>query len=100
MRNLRAGHIFTLPNEVGVLHNTRERILTLATCCPFNLYIGSAPKRFIVQARDRLMRYPIPTDTSKSPRCSMHKSQLPAWKARELRFWLWGIITGLNRLRA
>ncbi len=38
------------PDDVGVLDNTGHRVLTLVTCYPF-YYIGSAPKRFIVQAR-------------------------------------------------
>lgn len=38
------------PNNVEVLNPTPEPALTLVTCYPFN-YIGSAPKRFIVRAR-------------------------------------------------
>jgi LPXTG-site transpeptidase (sortase) family protein len=38
------------PDDVGVLDNTGQHILTLVTCYPF-YYIGSAPERFIVQAR-------------------------------------------------
>jgi sortase A len=37
------------PEEIGVLYNSHEAILTLVTCYPFN-YIGSAPQRFIVRA--------------------------------------------------
>jgi len=37
------------PSDVSVLNPTRGRTLTLITCYPFN-FIGSAPKRFIVQA--------------------------------------------------
>ena len=39
------------PKNVEVLDPTpEERLQTLVTCYPFN-YIGSAPKRFIVQAK-------------------------------------------------
>lgn len=38
------------PNQVDVLDATVEPTLTLVTCYPFN-YIGKAPKRFIVHAR-------------------------------------------------
>jgi sortase A len=38
------------PKEVQVLAATRENVLTLVTCYPFN-YIGNAPRRFIVRAR-------------------------------------------------
>lgn len=38
------------PGDVGVLAGgTDGRVLTLVTCYPFN-FIGSAPKRFVVQA--------------------------------------------------
>ncbi len=39
-----------LPTNVEVLKATPEPSITLVTCYPFN-YIGSAPKRFIVRAR-------------------------------------------------
>jgi sortase A len=39
-----------LPDDVSVLHATAEPTLTLVTCYPF-YYVGSAPKRFIVRAR-------------------------------------------------
>jgi sortase A len=39
------------PEDSAVLRNTGENILTLVTCYPFN-YIGSAPKRFIVRAKE------------------------------------------------
>jgi sortase A len=39
------------PSDVRVLAPTRDRMLTLVTCYPFN-YIGHAPKRFIVRARE------------------------------------------------
>jgi sortase A len=38
------------PTEVGVLLPTGGRTLTLITCFPF-FYLGSAPERFIVRAR-------------------------------------------------
>jgi sortase A len=38
------------PSDVQVLQPTRENTLTLVTCYPF-YYVGSAPKRFIVRAR-------------------------------------------------
>jgi len=38
------------PNNTGVLAPSRENVLTLVTCYPF-FYIGTAPKRFIVRAR-------------------------------------------------
>jgi sortase A len=38
------------PSDVGVLAPSHENTLTLVTCYPF-FYIGAAPKRFIVRAR-------------------------------------------------
>lgn len=38
------------PKNIEVLYPTKENALTLVTCYPFN-YVGSAPKRFIVRAR-------------------------------------------------
>jgi sortase A len=40
-----------LPGDVDVLVPTGGRTLTLITCFPFN-YLGSAPDRFIVRARE------------------------------------------------
>ena len=40
------------PSDIGVLRQTADDELTLVTCYPFN-YIGAAPKRFIVHARQR-----------------------------------------------
>ena len=40
------------PNDVQVLHRTEDAELTLVTCYPF-YYVGSAPKRFIVHARQQ-----------------------------------------------
>jgi sortase A len=39
-----------LPSDVRVLQASRENTLTLVTCFPF-YYVGAAPKRFIVRAR-------------------------------------------------
>jgi sortase A len=38
------------PSNVDVLKPTPAPTITLVTCYPFN-YVGSAPKRFIVHAR-------------------------------------------------
>jgi len=40
------------PNDVQVLNWTKDAELTLVTCYPF-YYVGSAPKRFIVHARQQ-----------------------------------------------
>jgi sortase (surface protein transpeptidase) len=40
-----------LPDAIEVLRPTRERTLTLVTCFPFS-YLGPAPNRFIVRARE------------------------------------------------
>ena len=40
------------PNDVQVLNRTKDPELTLVTCYPF-YYVGSAPKRFIVHARQQ-----------------------------------------------
>jgi sortase A len=39
------------PDDLAVLDSTKDPTLTLVTCYPFE-YIGHAPKRFIVQARE------------------------------------------------
>jgi len=39
------------PTDLSVLDSTGGRTLTLITCFPFS-YVGSAPKRFIVHARE------------------------------------------------
>jgi sortase A len=41
------------PNDVAVLAPSRENVLTMVTCYPFS-YIGSAPKRFVVRAKQVL----------------------------------------------
>jgi sortase A len=54
------------PSDVGVLKaSAGDRLLTLITCYPFN-YIGSAPNRFVVRAREvdvtaRSQRHPLQT---------------------------------------
>jgi sortase A len=37
------------PEEIAVLNDSGDSVLTLVTCYPFN-FVGSAPKRFIVRA--------------------------------------------------
>jgi sortase A len=46
-------------SEVGVLASSDGRTLTLITCFPFD-YIGSAPSRFVVRARELLSPSPEP----------------------------------------
>jgi sortase A len=46
-----------LPSDVRVLQASRENTLTLVTCFPF-YFVGSAPKRFIVRAR-QIGRLPL-----------------------------------------
>ena len=41
------------PTDVRVLHRTSNPELTLVTCYPFS-YVGSAPKRFVVHARQQV----------------------------------------------
>jgi len=41
------------PSEIEVLEPTGGRTLTLITCYPFS-YVGAAPNRFIVHARQRI----------------------------------------------
>jgi sortase A len=41
------------PDDVGVLAASRENVLTLVTCYPF-YYVGPAPQRWIVRARQVL----------------------------------------------
>jgi len=38
------------PDNVGILASSEKNVLTLVTCYPF-FYVGPAPKRFIVRAR-------------------------------------------------
>jgi sortase A len=46
-------------SEVGVLATSDGRTLTLITCFPFD-YLGSAPNRFVVRARELLSPSPEP----------------------------------------
>ena len=46
-------------SEVGVLASSDGRTLTLITCFPFD-YIGAAPNRFVVHARELLSPSPEP----------------------------------------
>ncbi len=39
------------PSQTDVLRSDGEAVLSLITCYPFN-YVGSAPKRFVVRARE------------------------------------------------
>jgi len=48
------------PTEVGVLRSTGRSTLTLITCFPFS-YLGPAPERFVVRARE-VSRYGWPTE--------------------------------------
>lgn len=68
LRNIRSGDAITVktldaefryrvesttvvpPSDISVLQASRERTLTLITCFPF-YYLGAAPNRFIVRAR-------------------------------------------------
>lgn len=49
------------PDDVAVLGQSSENVLTLVTCYPFS-YIGPAPKRFVVRAR-QVSPLPAPTST-------------------------------------
>lgn len=42
--------IIVEPDNVGVLASSAQNVLTMVTCYPFS-YVGNAPKRFIVRAR-------------------------------------------------
>lgn len=77
LRNIRLGDAITLKtpdgafqyfvestavvaaSEVGVLAASTGRTLTLITCFPFD-YIGSAPSRFVVRARELVSPSPEP----------------------------------------
>ncbi|MGA2182645.1 MAG: class D sortase [Bryobacteraceae bacterium] len=45
--------IIVEPDNVGVLAPSSENVLTMVTCYPFS-YIGAAPRRFVVRARQVL----------------------------------------------
>ena len=49
--------IVVKPDDIAVLAPSRENVLTMVTCYPFS-YIGSAPERFIVRARQVSPRMP------------------------------------------
>jgi sortase A len=51
------------PDDVSVLYPGKHDTLTMVTCYPF-YFVGSAPKRFIVQA----LRVPASQETSATPR--------------------------------
>ena len=53
------------PSDVQVLQPSRENTLTLVTCFPF-YYVGPAPKRFIVHAR-QIGRLPAPSPIAQAP---------------------------------
>jgi sortase A len=53
------------PSDVQVLQPSRENTLTLVTCFPF-YYVGSAPKRFIVRAR-QIGRRPAQSPIAEAP---------------------------------
>jgi sortase A len=67
------------PDDLSVIGNAGEPILTLITCYPFS-FVGSAPQRFIVQARPAVKVSPpgltvvpehvLPTSTSRLTRSS------------------------------
>jgi sortase A len=49
------------PDDVEVLAPTSENALTLVTCYPFS-YVGPAPKRFVVRARQVLPQMATPSN--------------------------------------
>jgi LPXTG-site transpeptidase (sortase) family protein len=83
LRNIRQGDAITLttvdgdfqyqvesiavvpPSDVQVLQPSSQRTLTLITCFPF-YYVGPAPKRFIVRAR-QIGRLPTPSAVADAP---------------------------------
>lgn len=54
-----------LPSDVQVLQPSNENTLTLVTCFPF-YYVGAAPKRFIVRAR-QIGRVPAQSSVAETP---------------------------------
>ncbi len=76
------------PDDVSVLKASAEPTLTLVTCYPF-YYVGAAPERFIVRARQVVgpgMPGPAPPD---APAASAHRapgwSRLPGFSASAAR---------------
>ena len=55
-----------LPSDVQVLQPSSENTLTLVTCFPF-YYVGAAPKRFIVHAR-QIPQLPVQSTLTGAPR--------------------------------
>jgi len=55
-----------LPSDVQVLQPSSENTLTLVTCFPF-YYVGAAPKRFIVHAR-QIPQLPVQSTLTGVPR--------------------------------
>jgi sortase A len=55
-----------LPSDVQVLQPSSENTLTLVTCFPF-YYVGAAPKRFIVHAR-QIAQLPVQSTLTGAPR--------------------------------
>jgi LPXTG-site transpeptidase (sortase) family protein len=77
-----------MPSEVSVLNAGLYPELTLVTCYPFD-YIGSAPKRFIVKARQisqSTAEAPTPEVTTNRPRAEAEDSRNaePARAGRKL----------------
>jgi hypothetical protein len=54
------------PTEVRVIQPTTEPALTLVTCFPFS-YIGAAPERFVVRARNIAAAPAAPSVRPESP---------------------------------
>jgi sortase A len=65
-----------LPDDVSVLQAAAEPTLTLVTCYPFS-WVGSAPKRFIVQARQIDPAAPVPAPQGVPVARSRHPRQWP-----------------------
>jgi len=66
------------PRDSGVLRDSGENILTLVTCYPF-YYIGNAPKRFIVRAKQippSSSPASVPSATSVSSSGPFHDSSI------------------------
>jgi sortase A len=53
------------PSDVQVLEPSRENSLTLVTCYPF-YYVGAAPMRFIVRAK-QIGRLPAQSPVAETP---------------------------------
>jgi len=54
-----------LPSDTQVLRPSGQNTLTLVTCFPF-YYVGAAPNRFIVRAR-QIGRLPAPSPIAEAP---------------------------------